>query len=144
MRSKVWGVIALAGALTLACSDSSGVTEENIVGTWNATAFVFSDFADPVTEFDVLAEGGTVEMEIRANGTFTINLNFGFGGEAVDGTWELQGGNLLILTEEGTIDDIGFEVSLDGTTLTVYSDDVEFDFGDGDIPAQLDAVFTKA
>jgi hypothetical protein len=143
MRSKVWGMIALVGALTLACSDSSGVTEENIVGTWNATEFVFSDFEDPVTDFDVLAEGGTVEMEIRANGTFTLTINFGFGAETTDGTWELQGDDLLILTEEGTTDDIQFEVSLSDTTLTVYSDDVDFNFGDGEIPAQLEAVFTK-
>jgi hypothetical protein len=143
MRSKVWGMIALVGALTLACSDSTGVTEDALIGTWNATEFVFSDFEDPVTDFDVLGEDGSVEMEIRANGTYTITINLGFGAETLDGTWELQGDDLLILTEEGTVEEIAFEVSLEDTTLTVYSDDIEFDFGDGDIPAQLNAVFTK-
>jgi hypothetical protein len=85
-----------------------------------------------------------VELEIRANGTFTITLNFGFGAETTDGTWELQGDDLLILTEEGSVVETALEVSLSDSTLTVYTDDVDFDFGDGEIPAQLEAVFTKA
>jgi hypothetical protein len=120
------------------------VTEDDLIGTWNATEFVFSDFGDPVTDFDVLAEGGSVTMVIRADGTFT--LTFTIGGlepDVVDGTWDLQGDDVLILTEEGEVDGLALEISLDGTTLTVYSDDVEFDFGDGEIPAQLEALFEK-
>lgn len=142
MRSRVWGTMLLAGALGVACE--SGVTEDDLIGTWNATEFVFSDFGDPVTDFDVLAEGGSVTMGIRADGTFT--LTFTIGGlepDVVDGTWDLQGDDVLILTEEGEVDGLALEISLDGTTLTVYSDDVEFDFGDGEIPAQLEALFEK-
>jgi hypothetical protein len=61
----------------------------------------------------------------------------------VNGTWELQGGDVLVITEDGEVDDLALEIELSGTTLTVYSDDVDFDFGDGEIPAQLDATFVK-
>jgi hypothetical protein len=120
------------------------VAEDDLIGTWNATTFVFSDFEDPVTDFNVLQGGGSVTMAIRADGTFTITMTVGaFEPEVIDGTWELQGGNVLVITEEGEVDGVALAIELSGTTLTVYSDDVDFDFGDGEIPAQLDATFVR-
>jgi hypothetical protein len=144
MRSKVWGALLLLGGLSLACGDSTGLTEDDLTGTWNATEFVFSDFEDPVTDFHVVPGGGSVTMVIRADGTFTITITLGgLPPDVVNGTWELQGGDVLVITEDGEVDDLALEIELSGTTLTVYSDDVDFDFGDGEIPAQLDATFVK-
>jgi hypothetical protein len=143
MRSRGVGMLLVVGGLGLACSETN-VAEADLVGTWNATAFEFSDFGDPVTDFDVLLNGGSVTMVIRADGTFTISMAVGaFEPDVIDGTWELQDGNTLVITEDGEVDGVTLEIELSGTTLTVYSDDIQFDFGDGEIPAQLDATFVR-
>jgi hypothetical protein len=134
----------LVAGLAPACGDSTSVTGDDLLGTWTATEFVFSDFEDPVTDFDVIQVGGDVTMVVRADGTFTITVAIPFAApEVQDGTWELQDGNVLVITEQGQVDGVALEIELSGTTLTVYSDDVDFDFGDGEIPAQLNATFVK-
>ncbi|MDH5196402.1 MAG: lipocalin family protein [Gemmatimonadota bacterium] len=144
MQRRLLWVVPLLIGLGMACSDSTGVTQTDLVGSWNATEFVFSDFGDPVTDFDVLAGGGAVKFTFGADGSFTIVFTMPMSApDTTGGTWVLQGSNRLIITDEGAIDGSELQISLSGTTLTVYSDDVEFDFGAGDIPAQLDATFVK-
>jgi hypothetical protein len=138
--SKVWVVAPLVAGLALACG--SDVAEEDLVGTWNATDFVFSNFDDPVVDFDVLGMGGEVTIVIRADGTYTITLTLPDSDPLVeDGTWVLNGDQLTF--DEGTVDESAFDISLDGNTLTIHGEDMEFDFGDGDEPAQLDATFVR-
>jgi hypothetical protein len=139
--SKMLVVAPLVAGLALACG--SDVAEDDLVGTWNATEFVFSNFDDPVMDFDVIGEGGAVTIVIRADGTYTATFTFPESEPEVDnGTWELSGSVLTF--DAGTADETDFDVSLSGNTLTIYSDDIgEFDFGDGDEPAQLDATFVR-
>jgi hypothetical protein len=138
--SKVWVVAPLVAGLALACG--SDVAEEDIVGTWNATDFVFSNFEDPVVDFDVIVMGGDVTIVIRADGTYTITFTMPESEPEVDdGTWVLDGDQLTF--DAGTVDESAFDVSLDGNTLTIHGEDLEFDFGDGDEPAQLDATFVR-
>jgi len=144
VRRLSWLAIPILAGLAGGCGDSTGVTEADLVGTWNATAFKFSDFGDPVMDFDVIGMGGSVEMAINANGTFTLTVTIpGPGPQVTDGTWVLQGDDVVIFTGTGETDGMETTVALSGTTLTVYSDDLVFDFGDGEIPAQLDATFVK-
>jgi hypothetical protein len=130
--------------LAWGCGDSAGVTEADLIGTWNATAFKFSDFGDPVTDFDVMLIGGSVQIVIAANGAYTVTITIPqVPPEVTDGTWALQGNNLLVLTESGSSDVTELTVSLSGATLTVHASDLTFDFGSGDVPARLDATFVK-
>lgn len=135
--SKVWVVAPLVAGLALACG--SDVAEEDIVGTWNATDFVFSNFEDPVVDFDVIDAGGDITIILRADGTYTITSVFLDLDD--DGDWVLNGDVLTF--DDGTVDESAFDVSLDGNTLTIHGEDLEFDFGDGDEPAQLDATFVR-
>lgn len=138
-RSLLWAIPLLL--LGVACSDST-VPEADLVGTWNATAFVFSDFNDPVTEFDVVAEGGTVTIAIRADNTFTLTFTIpGSAQESESGAWSVSGDRLLF--DEGTADEMAFDISLSGNTFTIYTDDVEFDFGNGEEPAEVEATFVR-
>jgi len=138
-RCLLWVMpLLLLGA---ACSDST-VPEADLVGTWNATAFVFSDFGDPVTDFDVIDEGGTVTIVIRADDTFTITFTIpGSAPETDGGAWSVDGDRLVF--DAGTVDEMSFDITLSGNTLTIYSDDVEFDFGGGEEPAQVEATFVR-
>ncbi len=144
MRRLSWLAIPLLAGLAWGCGDSTGVTEADLVGTWNATAFKFSDFGDPVMDFDVIGMGGSVQIVIAANGDYTVTTTIpGVGPDVATGTWVLQGGDLLILTGTGETDGTEMTVGLSGTTLTVHSTDLMFDFGNGEIPAQLHATFVK-
>jgi len=144
MRRRWLWVVPLLVGLGVACSDSTGVTGADLVGTWNATQFVFSDFGDPVTDFDVMATGGTVKITFRADSSFTIVITIpAVPVDSTEGTWSLPTDTRLILTDQGAASGTELQISLSGTTLTVYSVDVEFDFGNGDIPAKLDATFVK-
>jgi hypothetical protein len=140
--SRMWVVAPLVAGLALACGDDVAV--EDLVGTWNATEFVFSDFGDPVTDFDVLAMGGAVSIVIEADGTYTITFTMPESEPEVDtGTWDLDGDVLTF--DAGTIDETAFELSLSGDTFTIHSEDVTFDFDeDGtEDAAQLDATFVR-
>ena len=142
-RRLLWTVPLLLG-LGVACSDSTGVTESDLVGSWNATRFIFSDFGDPVTDFDVIGVGGTVKITFGADASFMVVNTLPFSPpDTSTGTWSLPSDKRLVLTDQGAVDGTELQISLSGTTLTVHSTDVEFDFGDGDIPAQLDATFVK-
>jgi len=139
--SKVWVVAPLVAGLALACG--SDVVEEDVIGTWNATEFVFSNFEDPVTDFDVIAMGGDLSIVIRADGTYTLTLSMPFAEpEVIEGEWVLDGD---VLTLDEGVDAVAFEISLDGNTLTLHTEDVEFDFDeDGtDDPAQLDVTLVR-
>jgi hypothetical protein len=141
---RSWAIVPLLAGLAMACSETT-VPVDDLIGTWNATEFVFANFEDPVTDFDVIAMGGEVEIVIRADNTYTITFTLPFSApDATDGTWELDG-DLLTFTDEGEVDGIELEIELSGTTLTVHSEDVTFDFDDGagEIPAQFDATFVK-
>lgn len=142
MRWRVLWAIPLLIGLGVSCSDD--VAEADLVGTWTATQFVFSDFGDPVTDFDLLAAGGDVEIVIRANNTYTITFDVPWADPEVDdGTWALAGSVLTF--DEGTADETAFDVSLSGNILTIYTDDITFDFDENgtDDPAQLNARFER-
>jgi hypothetical protein len=140
--SRMWVIAPLVGALAVACGED--IVVEDLIGTWNATEFVFSNFEDPVTDVDVIDLGGEVTIIIRADNTYTVQLELpGAEPEEVDGEWVLNGDVLTF--DEGTADETVFNISLSGTTLTIHTEDLEFDFDeDGtDEPAQLDATFVK-
>ena len=144
MRRLRWLTIPLLAGLVWGCGDSTGVTEADLVGTWNATAFKYSDFGDPVMDFDIIGMGGSVQIMIAANDAYTVTVTIPLvGPQVINGTWVLQSGNKLILTDAGETDGVEMTVSISGTTLTVHSTDLMFDFGSGEIPARLDATFEK-
>jgi len=140
MRWRLLWAIPLVIGLATACGDD--VKVEDLVGTWNATQFVFSDFGDPVTDYDVIASGGAVTLTIQANNTYAISFTLpGSAPEMDDGTWALSGSTLTL--DAGTVDETVLSISLSGNTLTFHSTDITFDFGDGDVPAKLDATLTR-
>jgi hypothetical protein len=145
MRWYRCAALALAVALP-ACSET-GVEAVDLVGVWDATKFEFeATSGDPVITVDLLTMNFTVTIEINEGGTYEITTTF-LGGEpeVVTGTWVLEGGDLLILTESGETVGDEFDVTVSGTTLTVRSTDLTFDFDeDGtDEPALFEAIFTK-
>jgi hypothetical protein len=145
MRWSRYAALALAAALP-ACSET-GIEVVDLVGVWDATKFEFEETTgDPVLTVDLLTMNYTVTIEINEAGTYEITSTF-LGGEpqVESGTWVLEGGDLLIMTPTGETVGDEFDVTLDGTTLTVRSNDLTFDFDeDGtEEPALFEAILEK-
>ena len=143
-RRGLTAVPLLLGLGVASCVDPGDVTQGDLVGTWEADAFVFSDFANPVTEVDVIGLGGSVTITFDANGTYQLTRTV-VQPAAEGGRWELIGTHQLNLTATGTTAPTAFRAFIytvnGGTVLGLSSDDVRFDFGDGEIPANLTAYF---
>ena len=138
---------ALALALSLPACSEAGIEVVDLVGIWDATKFEFEETTgDPVVTADLITMNTTVTVTVNENGTYQVAITFLDNEPEVEtGTWTLEGGNLLILTATGESVGEEFEVSLSGTTLTLRSSDLVFDFDeDGtDEPALFEGIFEK-
>ena len=140
----------LAVTFVASCSDDfvSGAdsTPEEVVdalvGTWNATSFVFTNKANSSETFDLLADGGSFSITFTATRGFSGSSTFEGATDTFSGTYIVQGTN-LITSETGESDEtVAFTLS--GNTLTLTLDD-EFDFNDDDVdePATLSIVLQR-
>lgn len=142
-RLAVLPTLALAAAFGTACDDGVSDVERGLVGQFDATEAVFTDAADPNTSFDLIAEGGTMDVDFRSDGTFTSNLRIPGRDEVVrTGTFTTEGPQVAF-TSGGVTTRADFQ--RDGNLLTLSGPSVtgDFDFGDdrGAIPARFDARF---
>lgn len=119
---------ALLAAVTIGCSDSTGpATPADLVGTWVATAWMFTNTTDTTQSVDVITMGATFSLtftETTMSATITIpNL----GTETFEGTYTISGNQITVLDPvEGT--EI-FTHNLNGSEMTLTSTDA-FDFND--------------
>ncbi len=146
MRVIRLGLSAVAVAGAVACGDSTGVTVSDITGTWNASSVVFTNLANPSQKSDLIADAdGTLTITFSANGDFSITLTVPPDQPETDvGTVEVRG-DTLTLAESGQGSPTDFIASLSGNTLTLTTDDEEFDFDDDgtDEPASLRVVLQR-
>jgi hypothetical protein len=139
---KYW-LSGAAAALAVACSDDTGPSEDELVGTWNATKFEFVSVANPNLKLDAIAFGATLMMVLHSDGTYTITT--GFPGEPTEtetGTWSASEDVFTLSDSEG---DMQFDMSLSGNTLTLAGADGEFDLNDDGIdePAKVNVTLVR-
>jgi hypothetical protein len=124
-----------AGAMALAvaaCSDSTGITVEDLVGTWEATEIVFTSTADPSESVDAIDLGASLTVTINSAGTVTTVFDNGQGGTDTDsGTLSVDGSTLTIGSDT-------FEAERSGDVLTLTGAvDFDFDEDGSDDPATV-------
>ena len=138
-RKAGWlGVAAVA--LAVACSDDTGPSEDELVGTWNATKL---EFVGGGLTIDVIAFGATLEMVLRSDQTYTITLGFpGEPSETETGTWSASKDVLTLSDSDG---EMQFDMSLSGNTLSLANADGEFDVNDDGIddPVKINLTLVK-
>lgn len=129
LRHLTTGAMALI--LISACSDATGVTEDDLAGTWTASSMVFTSVENHELTADVIADGASLVLTLGADGTFSVVLNFP--GEPVEddtGTYTVTGSTLVFSDSvESTTDT--FTIARDGDTMTLTLSDEVFDFVDG-------------
>ncbi|MBS1242166.1 MAG: hypothetical protein H6R40_1593 [Gemmatimonadetes bacterium] len=137
---RKYGWVGAAVALAVACSDDTGPSEDELVGTWNATKL---EFVAPGVAVDAIAFGATMQLVLGSNGTYTVTLGFpGEGTETETGTWSASED---VLTLSGSDGDMQFDMSLSGNTLTLTGADGEFDVDDDgvDDPVTVNVTLVK-
>jgi len=101
-RSVSFFIMAGVFVAVTGCTDGGtptgpgGITLEDLADTWNATQFEFSqaDGGPDLGSFDVVAEGGSVTLEIQSNGRFTLTT------VNPDDSFQSQSGELGFDSEE--------------------------------------------
>ncbi|HWP38708.1 MAG TPA: hypothetical protein VNL18_14275 [Gemmatimonadales bacterium] len=145
MKRSGWLTTGLLAGAALACGDTTGVSTDSLVGTWNATKFEFSNPANSAQKADLVALGGSFTLTIAASGSYTATFQEpGGAAETVTGTISVQGDTLTV-SESGQGSPTRFRASRSGNTLTLDSSDEEFDFDDNgtEEPARLVIVLVK-
>ncbi len=124
MRLKALVAIAITTLATTACGDSTGVTAEDLVGTWNATLYQYTSSANAGELVDLIALGASSEMTVAADGTVSTLFDDGQGGTSSDsGTLSVDGGTLTIAGN-------AFEADRSGDVLTLTDETNLYDFDD--------------
>ncbi|KPK81669.1 MAG: hypothetical protein AMS25_05320 [Gemmatimonas sp. SM23_52] len=137
-------LIGLLGVgLLVGCDEDgtgpAGFTLADLVGTWDASVFVFVSQSSPPDSADFIAEGADVRLTVAANGGYSIVVwTPELIADVISGTVSVDDGDIVITEGDGTI---SFSAELSGNTLSMHTDEVDFDFGDGDEPAELQIVF---
>lgn len=134
MRLKGLMALGLSAALATACGDSTGITVEDLVGTWSATLIEYTDNATGTLQVNLIAEdGASLVMTVTADGTASTVFNDGLGGTSSDsGTLSSSGTTLTISGET-------FQAERSGDVLTLTDETNEYDFDENgsDDPATL-------
>ncbi len=131
-RTRPWKHLAMAVLFPLAaaCSDSgtTGPAEERLVGTWDVTSF-------QVLGVDVIGQGMTMQLTFTAGKTYTIVIT----DDVIDAceaatecteTGSYSSTSTRITMDPGTADEVTFDYSINGTTMT-FTGDID------DIPVTL-------
>lgn len=119
----------LAGAAIAAlgaCEGATDITVENLLGTWNATAYVYSQ-VNGSEQVDLIAsDGASFTMTVEADGTTTSSFDNGQGSTSTDsGSFNVEGTTL-------TLGGVAYTASLNGDRLTLTADGLQYDVdGDG-------------
>lgn len=140
-KRRTLGVMLVPAAV--ACTDPTEVAD--LVGTWNATVVEFTNLANTAEKYELIGDGGSLTIVVEANEDYTLSILFP--GEPVDvqeGTIAVVG-DVLTLSESGQGSPLDFIFDLSGNTLTMTTNDVDFDFDDqgGDEPASLRMVLHR-
>lgn len=147
MRRLGWGkstfiTVTAAAALATACG---GVGPTDLQGTWDATSFRFTNLADASQSVEIVSQGGSFSIVLNANNTFQSTMHVpDMSLETTTGTWAYTDLDGLTLSDTDGTTSIDFDVSMSGSTMTLSSvDGITFDFGDGNVAVQVDAMLTR-
>lgn len=137
-RARVLALGTLVAAAT-ACGDSTGITVEDLVGTWEASEILFTNAANSSQRVDLIDLGASLTVTVNASGTVSTLFNDGQGGTDSDaGTLGTDATTLTIGSET-------YQAERSGDELTLSDATSEYDFDeDGtDDPATLVIVLIR-
>jgi hypothetical protein len=145
------GLLFVLSVLLLAsCGDDddpTGPVNNNLVGTWDATAIQLTSVANPGTVVELISQGANGRLVLQSNGDF--GLSVGIPGETTEfgnGTWSSTDVLTLYFGEGDIQGTWQFDIDLNGDSLRLTGADAEWDFDDDgtDEPAKLDLTLSRS
>ena len=129
MKLRHLTISALALILMTSCGDATGVTADDLTGTWTASSMVFTSTADPTLSADIVAvDGATLTLVLVADTTYTLTVTVPPDPVEIDmGSYEVVG-SILTLSPSGTGSPEPFALSRNGNTMTLTDSAETFDF----------------
>jgi len=104
------------------CGDSTGITAEDLAGTWEAAQITFTSNANAAESVELVALGASLTVTVTASGTVSTVFDDGQGGTDSDsGTLGSDGTTL-------TIGGDSFQAVRSGNRLTLTDADNAWDF----------------
>lgn len=132
MRLPNMTAVPLVALFAMACGDATGISPDQLAGTWTATSFVFTNQTNATESVDMIALGASFALTIRADGTFTTTL------VEPDGTGDVDSGtvdvteSILTIADSGQGSPTAYNAVRRGDDMTLTTSDEDFDFdGDG-------------
>lgn len=126
------GTVLIAAAMLTACGDSTapkGVTLQDLVGTWNATSWQYTDQANAGNKIDLVSEGTQFTLVVASSGQFTLTEEVAPGFTLViTGNVAVQGSNLVLSDPAAPGQSYAVPFTLVGSVLTITDDEESFDF----------------
>lgn len=149
--------VALAGVFAVGCGDDDGgVTMTDLVGTWDASKFEYSDLSGQSASVDIIPFGGAFSITITAtsatNGSYVGSLTIPLppSTTAITGTLELSANGTQITLDDAALGVIVFtDFTTTGKPPTQFimstSENIDFDFDQSgtETPASLVVILDK-
>lgn len=128
--------------------EGTNVSISDITGSWNATKGLFGRSGEgPVVEVDVVAEGGSITLNIQTNGRFSVSVGYMGETDTSTGRFAFDEDLLVISFDDDPEEWEYFSISHGEPNLSIMGGTVyeAFDFdGDGtDEDADIDFEFTR-
>jgi hypothetical protein len=122
MRIRYGSSLVMAAIFAFGCGDSTGVTLEDLVGTWQAQSYTFSD---ATTSVDLVAtQGASFTLTVQEGGTVSTVFDNGIGGTSSNsGTFSADGSTLTLAGDT-------FTATRAGNSLTLVDATSEYDLDD--------------
>jgi hypothetical protein len=139
-------VVLMLALLAFNCSDDDdddGIIPERYVGTWEAkidiegTLIQYATLDVPPVELDLRLLGAEIKAILRKDGTYSLTFVDPIEGTDTDaGTITLNEEAKVITLNSNSDEDLIFAYEWEGDIL-VLETMAEFDFGQGDVPAEV-------
>lgn len=143
-RTLIW--LTTAVGVALACGDGgSGPSTTDIAGTWSMTKCEYVSTGGLGT-VELIAAGGTGTVVFNEDHTMTATVTVpGDPPYVFDGTWEVDGIDLMRIHPAGQSWYWAFDMNLSGHTLTLRNGSAGYDFNDDGLlePARWNMTLTK-
>jgi hypothetical protein len=127
----VLGLVAILVGCTV-----HNISIADFVGTWTATSWTETELVSPYQVVDVIAAGGSWQITVKSDGSYTGSVNTGSGPIAVSGTATILD-NSTMTVQQGT-QTFHITYTLSGNTWTLTHSDGTAAFSNGNQPSKQD------
>ena len=149
MRSRLRTLTVPFGVALAACGGDGGTAPNptNFGGTWVATRVEYVSVANSGIKVEIIAQGASLTVQFNTNGSYASVLTTpGETPENTTGTWSASADVFTLRwVEGGFTNEMQFDWTMSGATLTLVGADSDFDFeGTGELlPAKLSLTLVR-